>query len=144
MVPWRELNRRRLATAQCAKGVEKNFRQLAEEELWDSTEKSFQAYEKPLETFTLFSYLGQVIIAGDNSWPEVVGNFSKACKSWARMTMVLGWEGADLRAYRFFFKAVVQAVLIFGLDVWVLTPRIERALVSFRCMITQRVTGRLE
>ena len=48
MVPWRDLNRRNLATAQCAKGAERKQRVLEEEELWESSERYFQAYGKPL------------------------------------------------------------------------------------------------
>ena len=33
---------------------------------------------------------------------------------------------------QFFLKAVVQAVLLFGSDIWVLTPRMERALGNFQ------------
>ena len=41
-----------------------------------------------------------------------------------------------------FFKAVVQAVLLFGAQTWVLTPRMERALSIFQHMIAQQLTGR--
>ena len=41
-----------------------------------------------------------------------------------------------------FFKAVVQAVLIFGAETGVLTPRMERALISFNHRVAQRITGR--
>ena len=39
-----------------------------------------------------------------------------------------------------FFKAVVQAVLLFGAETWVLTPRIERALESFLHGAALRIT----
>ena len=35
-----------------------------------------------------------------------------------------------------------QAVLLFGADTWVLTPRMERALDSFQHRVAQRLTGR--
>ena len=40
------------------------------------------------------------------------------------------------------FKAVVQAVLLFGADTSVLTPRMERALESFQHGAARRMTGR--
>ena len=40
-------------------------------------------------------------------------------------------EGADKRVLGNFFKAVVQAVVLFGAETWVINPRIERALESF-------------
>ena len=41
-----------------------------------------------------------------------------------------------------FFKAVTQAVLFFGAETWVLTPRMERALGSFQHRFARRLTNR--
>ena len=41
-----------LTTTQCAKGEERKRWRLMEEEMRESTERTFQAYEKPLETVT--------------------------------------------------------------------------------------------
>ena len=41
-----------------------------------------------------------------------------------------------------FYKAVAQVVLIFGVETWVLAPRMERALDSFQHRVAQRITGR--
>ena len=40
-----------------------------------------------------------------------------------------------------FFKALVQEVLLFGAETWVLTPRIERVLESFMHGAARRITG---
>ena len=40
------------------------------------------------------------------------------------------------------FKAVVQQVLLFGAETWVVTPRMERALNSFMYGAAKRITGR--
>ena len=50
-------------------------------------------------------------------------------------------EGADKRVSGNFFKAVVQVVLLFGAETWVLTPRIERALEIFMHGAARRITG---
>ena len=55
---------------------------------------------------------------------------------------ILSREGADKRVSEKFFKAVVQAVLLFGAETWVLTPRIERAMESFLLRAAIRITGR--
>ena len=54
-----------------------------------------------------------------------------AQKSWGRLKRILIREGADKRVSGDFFKVVVQQVLLFGAETWVVTPRIERALNSF-------------
>ena len=58
------------------------------------------------------------------------------------MTKILSREGADKRVSGKFFKAVVQQVLLFGEETWVLNPRIERALESFMHRAVRRITGR--
>ena len=100
--------------------------------------RSFRAYGKPLDTVTSFKYLGRVITAGDDNWPVVTSNLIKAQKSWTRMTRILGWEGEDPRISSLFFKVVVQAVLLFGLETWVMNPCMERALGSFQHRVAQR------
>ena len=50
-------------------------------------------------------------------------------------------EGADKKVSGNFFKAVVQQVLLFGAETWVLTPRIERVLESFMHRDARRITG---
>ena len=132
LVPWRDLNGRHHATALCKKGAERKRRRMAEAELRDSTEWSFEAYGKPLETVSTFKYLVRVMTAGDENWPAVAGNLVKAQKTWGRMLRIISQEGSDKRVSGNFFKAVVQAVLLFGVETWVLTLRIERALESFQ------------
>ena len=100
---------------------------MTETELRDSTERDFEAYGKPLERVSTFKYLGRAMTAGDDNCPAVVGNLVKARKSWGRLARILTREGADKRVSGNFFKAVVQSVLLFGAETWLLTPRIERA-----------------
>ena len=79
----------------------------------ESAERAFQAYGRPIDTVTYFKDMGRVLTAADDDWPTVVDNMKKARKSWARMTRILGREGANPMVSEFFFKAVVLAVLIF-------------------------------
>ena len=58
------------------------------------------------------------------------------------MKRILSREGADRRVSGNFFRAVVQQVLLFGAETWVVTPRIERALKSFMHGDARRITGR--
>ena len=108
----------------------------------NSTERAFDAYGKPLDNMSDFKYLGRVMTAGDDDWPAVAGNLSKARKSWGRLSRILFREGADARVLGNFFKAVVQAVLLFRAETWVITPRMERALDSFQHGAAQCLTGR--
>ena len=50
-----------------------------------------------------------------------------------------GCHATDLRE---FFKAVVQQVLLFGAEMWVVTTKIERGLSAFLHGAEMRLTGR--
>ena len=91
-----------------------------------------------------FKYLGRVMAAGNDNWPAVVVNLGKARKSWGRLAwvLVLGSEGEDPRVLWSFYTAVTQAVLLFGAETWVLTPRMEKSLDSFQSRFARKITGR--
>ena len=86
--------------------------------------------------------MGRVVTAGYDDWPAVVGNIQKARKSWGRLLRVLIREGEDLKVSGHIFKAVTQAVFFWGAETWVLTPRMERALIIFQHRVERRLTGR--
>ena len=79
---------------------------------------------------------------GTLDWPAVVGNPGKAQKSWGRLSWILSREGADPKVSGNFYKAVAQAVLLFGAETWVLTQRMERALDSFQSRVARSITGK--
>ena len=78
-----------------------------------------------MENVTEFKYLERVMTAGVDDWPTVVGNLKRARESWGRLSLILRQEGADSKVSVIVFKAVMQAVLLFGAETWVLTPRMQ-------------------
>ena len=64
-----------------------------------------------MKNVPVFKYLGRVITVGYDNWPEVTCNLRKARNSWGR---ILIREGAYPKVSGHFFKAVFQAVLLFG------------------------------
>ena len=65
------------------------------EEYQDVTSREFSAYGRPLEMVTSFRYLGRVISAADEDWPEVVWNLAREREVRKRMPRILGREGAE-------------------------------------------------
>ena len=108
----------------------------------ESTEMAFEVYGKQIESVPRFTYLGRVMTAGDDDWPAVAGNLAKARKSWGRLQGILRREGATPRISGNFFKAVVQQVLLFGAETWVVTPKMKRELSGFLHGAARRLTGR--
>ena len=143
MVPWKALNGTHRRTSQCTWGEErKRWKLLAEEER-EVTVRAFSAYGRPLEMVTSFKYLGRVISATDDNWPAVVRNLDPAKKVWSRMSRILSREGVTPWVYGFFFKAVIQAVLLFGAETWVVTPCMGKALGGFQTQVARQLSGKL-
>ena len=103
---------------------------------------AFEVYTKQLQSVPSFKYLEKTLTAGDDNWPAVAGNLGKARKSWGRLQRILSREGATKRVSGNFFKAVVRKVLLFGLETWMVLPRMEWALSSFIRGAVRRITGR--
>ena len=80
--------------------------------------------------------------AGGDDWPALAGNLQKARNIWGRMLRILSREGADPKISGHFFKALVQVVLLFGAETWVLIPRMEQAMCIFQHRVVRRITGR--
>ena len=102
------------------------------EEAREVTSRAFSAYERPLEMVLFFKYLVRVLSMADNEWPEVIQNLSKAQTVWRRMLRILSREGARPRVSRFFFKYVVQSVMLFRAWTWVVTPFMGQVLGGFQ------------
>ena len=83
-----------MGTTQCKKGAERKRRRLTETETQENSERAFHAYRKLMEAVSEFRYLGRLLTATDDDWPEVAGNIRKARVSWGRLARFLGREGA--------------------------------------------------
>ena len=76
-----------------------------------------------------------------NDLPVVEQNLQKAQGKWGRLVKIIGSEGKNWRMMGRFYVAVVQAVLIFGYETWVMTPWFDKSLESFHHRSVQRMTG---
>ena len=70
---------------------------------------------------TSFKYLGRVILATDDDWPAVVRNLAQAKTVLRRVSHITSMEGLTPWVSGFFFKAMIQAVLLFGAETWSVT-----------------------
>ena len=78
-----------------------------------------------------------------DNWPVVVSNLAWAKKVWSRMLHILSREGTTPRMSGFFFKAMLQGVLLFGVNTWVVTPRVGISLGGFKTQVARRLTEQL-
>ena len=84
-----------------------------------------------------------MISAADDYWPAVANNLSQARKVWSRTSRILSRDGAAPWVYGFCFKDVVQAVLLFGAETWVVNPRMGNDLGGFLNQVERRLTGQI-
>ena len=66
----------------------------------------------------------------------------KERRKWARLTRVLGREGEDARTSVYIYLEVFQYVMLYGLEMWIMTPRIGRLLGGFHNRVSCRMVGR--
>ena len=114
---------------------------MAEEEARDGTERALNAYGYSLSQVTSFKYLGRVITVEDDDFPAVVRDLRHARQKWARMNQVLSKEGEDARTLGQIYWEVVQSVLLYGSETWILPPRMKRVLGGFHDRVARIMTG---
>ena len=56
----------------------------------------------------------------DDDFPAVRQNIMRARSVWGRLGTLLRREGADPKVSESFYRAVVQAILLYGSETWVL------------------------
>ena len=122
------LNGRHMGTLQCQKGEEPKRRRLTETETRKNAERAFHTHGKSMVAVSEFHYLRRLLAATDDDWPAVAGNIRKLRMRWGRLARVMGREGSDPKVSRSFYTAVTQQVLLFGVEMWVLTKKMESAL----------------
>ena len=68
-------------------------------------------------------------------------NMSKARLSWVQVSIILGRDRSNPWGLGMFFNGVVQAVFIFGLEMWVMTPYMGWDLGGSSSGRTERLKG---
>ena len=84
----------------------------------------------------------RVLAADNNEWTEVVRNLLRSRHKWMRPTWLLSREGADAGTLGHIYLAVVQLVLLYGSETWVLTPHMHRMWNGFHHRVACILTGR--
>ena len=74
-----------------------------------------------VEGVATFRYLGRPLDQTDDDWPVVRRNIMHVRLVWGRLGTLLQQEGADPRVAAMFYRAVVQAILLYGSETWVLS-----------------------
>jgi hypothetical protein len=127
------------ATKLCREGREKKVQREAAADAARALNVVFTAYDVELERVEVFKYLGRLLAMDDNDVQAIRANLKKARKCWKMLSRFLRAENMDARVCGMFYKAVVQAVLLFGSETWVLTPSAMKVLAGFHIRSAYRM-----
>jgi hypothetical protein len=103
----------------------------------------FSAEGKVLENVAEFRYLGRPKTEMDSDLPALRRNLKRARQKWAQLSNLLVQEGATPRVSGYFYKAVVQSVLLCGSETWVWRKSMLLTLRGFHHKVARRISGRV-
>jgi hypothetical protein len=130
------VNDSHLASRTChQKTLRFNERNLASIRQNIASQVSFHIGHSPIENVSEFKYLGRVLDHTDMDDKAVSLNLKRTKERWGRMIRILTGDGIRTRTLARFYVTVVQAVLLYGSETWVLSQRSRRRLDTFhhRC-----------
>jgi hypothetical protein len=121
-MPVGDLNGEHHRTELCQWGWERKWQHAAAVHSQEALKCSFTAYREELEKVEVFKYLGRLIAYNDTNTQAMRSNLWRARGCWARILHVLRAENADARMCGKFYKATMQVVLLYGSEMWNLSP----------------------
>ena len=123
----------------CRKGTKLHRKRLKSETMDRAKEVKFSILNQYIEHVEEFTYLGRKLSSNDNDWPALQQNVTKARGRWAQVAKVLTAEGAPPKACAMFYKAIVQTVLLFGSETWVITNQMMEKLRGFHYRVASQI-----
>ncbi len=105
-------------------------------------EGTFRANREDLERIEVFKYLGWLISFDDANNQAMRSNLKKAQGCWAWVSRVLRAENVTPKTCGMFYKATVQAVLLYGSEMWSLSQSSMKRLEGFHIRATWRMSGK--
>jgi len=122
-------------TLSCQKFAEKRRQHFqAQRQTRARAEVTFQVGGQAINRVGQFRYLGRVLDGDDNDVYAASRQLSRAKAKWGRDGNVLRAEGASPRTMGYCYKAIVQAVLLYGSESWTcITGSYHPAIPQFPC-----------
>jgi Reverse transcriptase (RNA-dependent DNA polymerase) len=123
----------------CRDGQIRRAQREAREMVRQARERVFRVNGVPLQRVDTFKYLGRPLASTDDDWPAIHGNLTKARKRWGMIRRVLVRENANARVSGYFYKAVVQSVVLYGCETWTLDEAKLNTLRGFHNRLTRGI-----
>ena len=119
------------ASATCRDARERYRRYLHHIAEEDSRGVEFTVGGEKFNRVSEFKYLGRVVSEDDDDSPAIETNLKKARMKWAMFKRLQTREKASRRVMGSFYKAIVQSVLLYGSETWVISAANMRKLAAF-------------
>ena len=125
---------------QCALAAARRRRHFKTQRQNEALAVNFSINGEEIERVSQFRYLGRILSDDDDDSHAALRQLDKARKKWNRLVSILRSEGVNPIIMGYFYKAVVQMVLIYGSESWVVSGDIMRKLCSFHHQVARYLT----
>jgi hypothetical protein len=122
---------RHTRTKECTMGMARGQQQEVEVASALALCRQFMVHGETPKKVKVFKYLGRMMAQDDNDVQAVRHQLRKARGTWAHVGQVLRSENTTPWVAAKFYKAVVQAVLLYGSKTWNLTKAVLARLEGF-------------
>ena len=103
---------------------------------------AFVVQDHPIEFVPSFRYLGRILSNDDSDDLAVYARKQKAACVWGRFRVLLQIEGASVETMCRFYRTIIQQVLLFGSETWVLSARALATLERFHARCARGILHR--
>jgi hypothetical protein len=123
------------------RGWERRCQHAAATRSQQALDHVFTCNRDKLDRVEVFKYLERLIAHDDIDTQAMRLNLRKAQGCWARISHVLQTENASPRTSGMFYKATVQAVLLYRSEMWSLPPTSVKRLEGFHIRAVWQMSG---
>jgi hypothetical protein len=116
---------------ECQVGVERQRQWEAAVTAALALHQQFTIHGDVLERVEIYKYLGRMMAQDNDDTQAICAQLRKARATWAWVRKVLRGENTSLIVAAKFYLAVVQAILLYGSEMWVISPQAMARLEEF-------------
>jgi hypothetical protein len=124
---------------ECQVGVERKQQREAAVTSALALHQQFSGAGEVLQQVEVFKYLGRLLAQDDDDIQAIRTQLQKACTIWARVDQALRNKNVSPHIAATFYKAVVQAILVYGSKTWVLSRTALACLEGFHIRAAYRM-----
>jgi hypothetical protein len=130
---------RHIRTKECGVGMDQWLQQELAISLALALRRKFNVNGTVLERVKVFKYLGRLLAQDDDDAQAIRQQMQKARGVWAQVGQVLRGENVTPWVATTFYKAVVQAILLYGSKTWNLTASTLVRLEGFHIRVAYKM-----